>query len=212
VNLHRTVAAMCLVAALSAQDHMHHSFDNPEEWAKRFDGPERDAWQLPDRVLATLNLQSGQAVADIGSGTGYFSIRLAKLSAAPKVFGADIEPSMVTYLRERATKEGLTNVVSVQASADSPNLPEPVDLILIVDTYHHIGNRAVYFRKLAASLKPGGRIAIIDFKPDSPEGPPAQFRFSPGKLRAEMSKAGYKLAAQYDYLPRQNFLVFAVAK
>jgi len=211
VNLERTVAAVLLVAALSAQDHMQHSFDNPEEWAKRFDGPERDAWQLPDRVLATLNLQPGQAVADIGSGTGYFAIRLANLPAAPKVFGADIEPSMVNYLRERAVKEGLANVVAVQASADSPNLPEPVDLILIVDTYHHIGNRAIYFRKLQASLKPGGRIAIIDFKPDSPEGPPAQFRFSPAKLRAEMSKAGYKLAAQHDYLPRQNFLVFAVA-
>ncbi len=189
---------------------MEHSFNNPEEWAKRFDGPERDAWQLPDRVLAALDVKPGQLVADIGSGTGYFSIRLAKLPAAPKVYGADIEPSMVNYLRGRAAKEGLTNVVAVQAAADTPNLPEPVDLILIVDTYHHIGDRAAYFHKLAGSLKPGGRIAIIDFKVDSPEGPPAQFRFSPRKLRAEMSKAGYKQVAQYDFLPRQNFLMFAV--
>ncbi|HME09332.1 MAG TPA: class I SAM-dependent methyltransferase [Bryobacteraceae bacterium] len=210
----RCVLAMLFAAALASppsrgQDHMEHSFSNPEEWAKRFDGPERDAWQLPDRVLATLDVKPGQLVADIGSGTGYFSVRLAKLPAAPKVYGCDIEPSMVNYLRDRAAKEGLTNLVAVQAAADTPNLPEPVDLILIVDTYHHIGNRAVYFRKLAGSLKPGGRIAIVDFKLDSPEGPPAQFRFSPAKLRSEMSKAGFKQVAGYDFLPRQNFLVFA---
>jgi len=188
-------------------DHMEHHFD-PELSAKSFDDPARDAWQMPDRVIAALQLKPGQVVADIGSGTGYFSVRLAKSAAAPKVYGADIEPGMVTYLRQRAAKEGLKNVIAVQASADSPNLPEPADLILIVDTYHHIGNREAYFRNLAKSLKPGGRVAIIDFKPDSPEGPPKEFRFSPAKFKSEMSKAGYKLAAQYDFLPRQNFLVF----
>lgn len=123
----------------------------------------------------------------------------------------DIEPEMVTYLRDRAAKEGLKNVIPVQAAADSPNLPEPVDVALIVDTYHRIGDRENYFRKLAKSLRPGGRVAIIDFKPDSPEGPPKEFRFSPEKFKAEMSKAGYRLAAQYDFLPRQNFLVFEIA-
>ncbi|HME09470.1 MAG TPA: hypothetical protein VKG25_20590, partial [Bryobacteraceae bacterium] len=86
------VLAMLFAAAFASvpsrgQDHMEHSFNNPEEWAKRFDGPERDAWQLPDRVLATLDVKPGQLVADIGSGTGYFSVRLAKLPAAPKVYG-----------------------------------------------------------------------------------------------------------------------------
>lgn len=191
-------------------DHMEHHFD-PEASAKAFDDPARDAWQMPDRVIATLALKPGQIVADIGSGTGYFTIRLAKSGAAPKVYGSDIEPGMVKYLRERAAKEGLTNVVSVQAAADNPNLPERVDLVLIVDTYHHIGDREVYFRKLAKSLKPGGRVAIIDFKPDSPEGPPKEFRFPPEKFKTEMSKAGYKLAAQHDFLPRQQFLIFELA-
>jgi cyclopropane fatty-acyl-phospholipid synthase-like methyltransferase len=117
---------------------------------------------------------------------------------------------MVSYLDKRAAREGLKNIVAIKASADSPNLPEPVDLILIVDTYHHIGNREAYFRRLATSLKPGGRIAIIDFKPDSPDGPGKEFRFTPEQIEAEMSAAGYKLAARYDFLPRQNFLVFAV--
>jgi len=192
-------------------DHMEHRFDRPELSAKSFDDPARDAWQLPDRVIAALALKPGQIVADIGSGTGYFTVRLAKSAAAPKVYGADIEPAMVTYLRERAAKEGLGNIVAVEAAADTPNLPEPVDLVLIVDTYHHIGSREMYFSKLRSSLKPGGRVAIVDFRPDSPEGPPKEFRFSPEKFQAEMSKAGYKLAQQYDFLPRQNFLIFELA-
>jgi len=192
-------------------DHMEHRFNNPESSAKSFDDPARDAWQLPDRVIAELRLKPGQPVADIGSGTGYFAVRLAKSPAAPKVFGADIEPAMVNYLQQRAAKEGLSNVVAVQAAADTPNLPEPVDVVLIVDTYHHIADRDVYFRRLRSSLKPGGRVAIIDFKPDSPEGPPKEFRFSPEKFKAEMSAAGYKLAQQFDFLPRQNFLLFEIA-
>lgn len=191
-------------------DHMEHHFD-PAESAKLFDDPARDAWQMPDRVIAALGLRPGQIVADIGSGTGYFSVRLARSATTPKVYGADIEPEMVKYLRGRACKEGLGNVFSVQASADSPNLPERVDLVLIVDTYHHIGDRETYFRKLQRSLRPGGRIAIIDFKPDSPEGPPKEFRLTPGQFKSEMSKAGCKLAAQFDFLPRQNFLIFEVA-
>lgn len=203
-------AAPLVFGQTAPQDHMDHHFD-PKSSAKSFDDPSRDAWQMPDRVIAALALKPGEAVADIGSGTGYFAVRLAKSAAALKVYGADIEPEMVNYLRDRAAKEGLKNVIPVQAAADSPNLPEAVDVALIVDTYHHIRDRENYFRKLAKSLKPGGRIAIIDFKPDSPEGPPKEFRFSPDKFKAEMSKAGYRLAAQYDFLPRQNFLIFEIA-
>jgi cyclopropane fatty-acyl-phospholipid synthase-like methyltransferase len=192
-----------------APDHLEHLFD-PKQSAKSFDDPARDAWQMPDRVIAALALKPGEVIVDIGSGTGYFTVRLAKSSAAPKVFGADIEPEMVRYLNGRAAKEGLKNVIAIQAAADSPKLPEPVDLALVVDTYHHIGDRENYFRNLAKWLKPGGRVAVIDFKQESPEGPPKEFRFAPEKFKTEMAKAGYKLAGQYDFLPRQNFLLFEV--
>lgn len=191
-------------------DHLERHFD-AEESARRFEDPARDAWQLPDRVIAALNLKRGQIVADIGAGTGYFTVRLAKSKASPKVYASDIEPSMVTYLRERAAKEGLDNVIAVQASPDGPNLPAPVDLILIVNTYHHIGDRVVYFRRLATSIRPGGQVAIIDFKPDSPVGPPKEFRFPPEQFRSEMGKAGYKLTARHHFLPRQEFFIFEVA-
>lgn len=216
-NLVVFLAAAVAVAGQSNEqekshaDHMEHHFD-PKESARSFDDPARDAWQMPDRVIAALNLKPGQIVADIGAGTGYFSVRLAKSSPAPKVYGADIEPSMVAYLRDRAAKEGLKNVIAVQAAADTPNLLEPVDVVLIVDTYHHLGDREVYFQKLARSLKAGGRVAIVDFKPDSPEGPPKEFRFPVEKFKTEMSEAGYRLSVQYDFLPRQNFLIFEVDK
>ena len=195
---------------MSHADHMEHHFD-PAASAKQFDDPTRDAWQMPDKVIAALQIQPGQSVADIGAGTGYFSVRLARSAAAPKVYAADIEPAMVTYLRERAAKEGLKNITAVQASAESANLPEPVDVILIVDTYHHIGNREAYFRKLSKALKPGGRVAIIDFRPESPEGPPKEFRFPPEKFKAELASAGYALIEQLDFLPRQQFLIFRAA-
>jgi ubiquinone/menaquinone biosynthesis C-methylase UbiE len=195
----------------SQPDHMEHRFDNPEQLAKGWDDPARDAWQMPDRVIAELGLRRGQIVADIGAGTGYFTVRLAKSDAMPKVYAVDIEPAMVSYLKDRAAKEGLNNVVAVQAAADTPNLPEAVDVVLIVDTYHHIGGREVYFSRLAKSLRPGGRVAIIDFRPGSPGGPPNEFHFTAEQIKSEMSKAGYKLTAQLDFLPRQQFLVFVVA-
>lgn len=191
-------------------DHMQHAFDDPNRYAKQFDDPARDAWQLPDRVVAALGLEAGQSVADIGAGTGYFSMRLAKSPAAPAVFAVDIEPKMVGYLKDRAAKEGLKNVTPVQGSADSPNLPAPVDTILVVDTYHHISNRQAYFRKLRASLKPGGQLAIIDFKKDAPEGPPVEFRFTAEQISEELGTAGYRLASSHAFLPRQLFLVYQV--
>jgi SAM-dependent methyltransferase len=123
-------------AAAQKPDHMDHSFADVERYAKSFDDPSRDAWQMPDRVIAALGLKSGQTVADIGAGTGYFTVRLAKSAAAPKVFAVDIEAGMVEYIQQRAMREGLKNLVAVKASADRTNLPEPVDVVLIVDTYH----------------------------------------------------------------------------
>jgi SAM-dependent methyltransferase len=197
------------IAQAPAQTHhMEHRFDDPERYAKSFDDPARNQWQLPDRVIAALGLLPGQTVADIGAGTGYFTVRLARASARPRVFAVDIEPSMVAYLRHRAEKEGLSNVVAVQASDRGPNLPEPVDVVLIVDTYHHIPDRVKYFTALKNSIKPGGRLAIVDFRKDAPEGPPPQFRFTPDQISGELVQAGFALRQQHDFLPRQIFLVY----
>ena len=195
-------------ATKGAPQHMEHRFDDPERYAKSFDDPARDEWQMPARVIDALQLAAGQSVADLGAGTGYFSVRLAKAAARPKVFAVDIEKSMVEYIRQRAAKEGLTQVVAVQGSAASANLPEPVDVVLVVDTYHHIPNRPVYFRELRKSMKPSGRLAVVDFRKGAPSGPPEEFRFTPDQITAEMKQAGFKLQARHDFLPRQLFLIF----
>lgn len=190
-------------------DHMEHSFADVEQYAKAFEDPARDAWQMPDRVIAALGLKAGQSVADIGAGTGYFSIRLAKSAAAPKVFAVDIEANMVQHLQHRAIQEGLKNITAVKADAASPNLPEAVDAILIVDTYHHIGNRVAYFTALKAKMKPGAKLAIVDFRKDAAgDGPPKEYRFTPDQVSAELAQAGFALQAQHDFLPRQMYVIY----
>ena len=193
---------------MGRQPGLHHSFDDVERWAKEFDDPARDAWQKPDEVLNALHLERNARVADLGAGTGYFSARIAKRVPEGKVFGVDIEPGMLRYLRERAQREHLDVLVPVLAGADSPNIPEPVDLVLIVDTYHHIDDRVAYFSRLRTSLLPGGRLAIVDFKADSPTGPPPEHRIAPEKAIAELGAAGYSLVTAHQFLPRQYFLLF----
>jgi len=197
-------------AAQSPPDHRH-SFGDAEKWAHVFDDPERDAWQKPHEVIQALALPGDAIVADIGAGTGYFSTRLANMLKAGRVYAADLEPAMVKHLAERASREGLANLVPVQAAPDSPRLPAKVDLALVVDVYHHIEARERYFRGLRKSLRPGGGVAIIDFRRDSPEGPPVSARIAPERVKVEMAKAGYVLVAEHGFLPRQYFLVFRSA-
>lgn len=189
----------------------HHSFSQADVWAKEFDNPSRDAWQKPDQVLDALNLDRTAIVADIGAGTGYFSVQIAKRVREGKVFAIDIEPDMLRYLSERARREHLNTIIPIVASQESANIPEPADVILVVDTYHHIDDRVAYFAKLKKSLRPQGRLAIVDFKLDSPEGPPPEHRIPAEKVTEELKAAGYAVIAAHSFLPRQYFLVFAAS-
>ncbi|MDP1572082.1 MAG: methyltransferase domain-containing protein [Vicinamibacterales bacterium] len=217
----RSAAACALAAVLTAPvvlaqdhqpphkpEHMEHRFDDPERFAKSFDDPARDAWQMPARVIEALGLGAGGTVADIGAGTGYFTMRLAKAVPQGTVYAVDVEAAMLEFIQKRAHGEHMMNVVTVQAASDSPNLPKPVDAILIVNTYHHLPSRVSYFGALKASLTASGRIAIVDYRKDAPAGPPPEFRFEAAQIIAEMQQAGYRLETQHDFLPQQHFLVF----
>lgn len=190
---------------------MHRHFSDAEQWSRVFDDPARAEWQKPDQVVAALALAPDARVADIGSGTGYFAVRLARAVPQGKVYGADLEPDMVRYLNERAQKEKLANLSAHVAAPDDPKLPEPVDLVLLVNTYHHIAARHDYFARLREQLRSGGRVAIVDYRPESPSGPPPGGRIAPEVVEKEMAQAGYRRVAKHDFLPYQYFLVFAPA-
>jgi SAM-dependent methyltransferase len=200
-------------SAASAQtvDHHQHRFSIADKWAQIFDDPARDAWQKPDGVIRALELAPDAVVADVGAGTGYFAVRLARAVPKGRVYGVDAEPDMVRYLAQRAQREGFTNLTAVAAKPTNPGIPSAVDLVILVDTYHHVSDRERYFRELKKSLKPGGRLAIIDFTLDSPVGPPQRARLPASAVKDELARAGYALAAEHGFLPNQYFLVFRPA-
>ncbi len=189
----------------------HHGFGDAQKWAQVFDDPKRDAWQKPHEVVQALAFRPDAVIADIGSGTGYFAVRFAHMAPRGRVYGLDTEPAMVKYLAERARSEGVGNLRSVAAVPGDPKLPEKADLVVLVDVYHHIEGRERYFDQLRASLKPGGRVAVIDFRMESPEGPPKAARIPPDQVKAELKRAGYALDHEHGFLPNQYFLVFRPA-
>jgi ubiquinone/menaquinone biosynthesis C-methylase UbiE len=182
-------------------------FSEVERFARHFDGPERDAWQKPTEVVRFLEPSSGQVIADIGAGTGYFLPHLSKaVGASGRVLALDVEPNMVEYMKQRSERSALTNVEVRVVAPDDPGLaPASVDHILIVNTWHHIDDRANYTRKLARALRPAGSVLIVDFTLDSDMGPPKEHRLSAeqvvkeleeGSLRAEIVR-GETLPKQY---------------
>jgi cyclopropane fatty-acyl-phospholipid synthase-like methyltransferase len=208
------IGGMLIATPLAAQDAQKHGvqhqhrFDDPKKWSAAFDDPERDAWQMPERIIASLALRPSDRVADIGAGTGYLAARLARHLAEGTVFAVDIEPNMVKHLAERARANGISNLRAIAGMETSANLPEPVDVAILLNVYHHISERPAYFKRLRSALRPGGRVAIVDFRPESPVGAPKHMRLSADRITAEMKAAGYRLDASHDFLPRQNFLVF----
>jgi cyclopropane fatty-acyl-phospholipid synthase-like methyltransferase len=174
------------------QGPLGHRFDDADKWARVFDDPGRDEWQMPDRVIEYLALEPGMTVADIGAGTGYFEGRLARaVGPEGRVLALDVEPDMIRHLEERARREGWDNVQPVLVPFDDPRLAAAsVDRILIVDTWHHIPDRGEYVKKLASALAPRGFMLIVDFTMDSPLGPPKHHRLTPIQIAGELNQGG----------------------
>lgn len=182
--------------------------------AKRFaySGFGRDAWQHPERVVAALNISPGDRVADLGSGGGYFTFRLADaVGPEGSVWAVDLDTGLLEYISEEAALRGQPWITTVEARPDDPLLPEgQVDLIFTCNTYHHLGDRTAYFANARRYLEPTGRVAIVEF---NGEGwfQSLFSHFTPGdEIKREMAAAGYELEAEHDFLGRQSFLVFRV--
>jgi len=208
-------AGLVAVALVAARDPdratSHRRFDDPAAWAKVFDDPGRDAWQRPGQLVSALALRPGQHVADLGAGTGYFSRYLSRaVGPTGAVLAVDPEPNLVAYLRDRAEREGTANVVPVLASRDNPRLPPgSVDVVLVVDTYHHIDARVAYFGALRGALRPGGRVAVVDWqKRPLPVGPEMDHKLAREQVVEEMGRAGYALVEEPNTLPYQYVLIF----
>jgi len=196
-------------------DGMPHAFDDAERWAAVFDAPERDAWQRPDEVVAKIVTRDDLRVVDLGAGTGYFSARFARRVPRGEVVAVDIEPNLIAHLTARAQREGLGNLVPHLAKPDDPSLAAwagRVDVVFTCDTYHHIGDRVAYFRRVVDVLAPGGRVVVVDFRPDSPRGPPPDHKIAPEVVDRELGDAGLALVEAWDGLPDQYLRVYARAR
>jgi cyclopropane fatty-acyl-phospholipid synthase-like methyltransferase len=202
------VAFLMLAGASSiAQQRSPQQQRTPEEYAKFLEGAERVARMQIPRVVDALNLKPGVKVADIGAGSGLFTRPIAARIAPTPVYAVEIDAPLLTILERSAKEAGLTNVRPVLAAADDPKLPEAVDLILVCDALHHIANQGAYLKTLRKYLTPGGRLAIIDFRDNWPEGHDAM-RFSPAQLEAWTKAAGFTPLTSYDWIQDSFFVIY----
>jgi predicted methyltransferase len=200
-----------LVVLGCAHEHepLVHRFEKADAWVKEFDDPARDAWQQPDMVLAAMGIGSGMTVADVGAGTGYFLPYLSRaVGPQGRVLALDIEPDMVRYMRERATREGFANVETRVVTSGDPALAAgKVDRVLVVDTWHHIDDREAYAEKIADALVPGGAVYVVDFTAEATHGPPKHHRLAREQVARELASAGLFVEPSPVALPEQYIVV-----
>lgn len=178
----------------------------------RMTDPSRDVWQKPHGVIEQLSIAPGSRVADLGSGAGYFTWHLAKaVGTRGTVYAVDIDKVALDMIFKEMVARGTPNVRPVRAEPHDPRLPEPVDLVFNCNTYHLLEDRVAYFHSLASSLRPGGRVAILDYQPRGFFSGMFGDRTAKEEVRREMEEAGYHLINDSDLIDRQHFQIFAKA-
>ena len=182
------------------------------DWLER---PERDWEENPDRAIDLLGLKKGMIVGDVGAGTGYFSVRMArKVGPQGKVLASDLQPQMLARLKRNLEREKIRNVEAVQATESDPNLPTgALDLIIMVDVYHEFSQPQEMLRKLKSALKPDGRLVLLEYRKEDPSVPiRPEHKMSVAEAKLEVEAEGFKLAEVIDKLPRQHVLVFRLSQ
>ena len=180
------------------------------EGAPWLDRPERDQEERPDLVLQALQLKPGDLVADVGCGTGYFSWRMAQ-AVAPGgvVYGEEIQPEMLDLLAGNMRAHQVTNVVGVLGSISDPKLPQPVDLVLLVDVYHEFSEPAEMMAAICRSLKPGGRVVFVEYRGEDPTVPIKPLhKMTEAQVKKEMTAQPLDYVETVRTLPRQHVIIF----
>jgi arsenite methyltransferase len=181
---------------------------SPEEYIKLLESERRIGGLQVDKVVEALKIKPDDRVCDLGAGSGLFTRPLArKANSKGVVYAVDIDSELLKYVERAAREQKLNNIKPILASETDPKLPEAVDLITIIDTLHHIGNQTEYLKGLKKYLKPGGRVAIIDFSRDWPAGH-EKMAYTVSDLDGWMTAAGFKRAEQYDFLDNNFFIVY----
>lgn len=197
----------------NAQAQRQHTRLFPPQDLGLLEGPDRDAWQRPELIMDELGIGEASVVADLGAGGGWFTIRLARrVGPNGKVFAEDIQPEMIEAIRRRVEREELTWVHPVLGTATNPNLKQPVDAVLIVDTYHEMEAPVVLLRNVAKALKPTGRVGIVEHtKNGGGPGGPLEERMDPERIIRDATEAGLRLHSRPTFLRYQYLLVFTRA-
>lgn len=201
--------SLLFVSSLPAAEDHPKLFD-PQR-APVLERPEREAWQQPEQVVKALGLKPGQAVADVGTGSGYFLPWLSRaVGSEGVVYGVDVQPEMLVWAERKVREARLPNVRLVRSTDTDTALPaQSLDVVLLVNTYHEVGDPSVLMRHLRGVLKPGGLLAIVDWKPEpTPLGPPLSHRVAADKVRRTVEAAGFRQEREETFLPYQYFLLF----
>ena len=175
------------------------------------DRRERELEEDPDLAMRLLRVERGSSVADVGAGSGYFTVRLARaVGAAGKVYAVDIQSGMLELLKQKLARERLTNVIPVLAAEDNPRLPEQsLDLVLMVDVYHELSSPQVTLAHLKRALKPGGRLVLLEYRAEDPNVPILpEHKMTKAQVKLEVEHEGFRQLRVYDDLPRQHLIVF----
>ena len=176
------------------------------------EGPDRDAWQKPDLVMDALRIGEGSVVADLGAGSGWFTVRLARrVGPNGQVYAQDVQPEMLEAIKPRVDREGFRNVLYVRGEADDPRLPAgALDAVLIVDSYHEFRSPVMLLQRLGASLRAGGRIGIVNFTLEGGgPGPPLSERVDAQQVIDEAAQAGLRLVSRETFLDFQYLLILS---
>ncbi len=213
VTLTITLLLGCSALWVSAQERVPHGRLFPPEDLGLLEGPDRDAWQQPQEVMDALGIADGARVADLGAGGGWFTVRLARrVGPNGRVFAEDIQPQMIESIARRVSREGLANVVTVLGTPGDPKLPSDLDAVLIVGTYPEMTDPVTLLRNVGKSLRPNGRIGVIDFRLEGGgPGPPTDERVEPNVVIRDAENAGLHLLAREEFLTYQYLLVFGPA-